>query len=801
VQPTPNGELRKPTSGPPASRIVKEMRIALLSPYSWAYPGGVNRHVEALAECFVEDGHYVRVLAPYDPPGRFSTVLHRGAKPQLVDVPEYLIPLGRTAGFKANGAVSNLSLTPFGVATTLRELRTGDYDVLHVHEPIAPIGPWAITDLTHLPTVGTFHTYNENKLSNGAARFLGAGRIFNRLHVRIAVSQASAWTAQRFFGGHYTVIPNGVHLDPERARRGARRPQGERLRILFVGQAVERKGLPLLLRAFEALREHIPAELTVIGPSRDELAPLMLDAQDVRVLGKVDDETKWRELEEADVLAAPSLRGESFGMVLTEAFAAGTPVVASNIAGYRDVVSDGVDGVLVPPGDARALAETLRDLYEEPQRRAAMARATVEKVQQFAWPTVASRVMASYEEAIAIPHPEGVLRRAAVRVGARSVDGKPHVRARRLPSLQPRTPAERRGKAMSIARRAGLAGLTLGGAALGVLGLQKIGLSNIGNALIDSSPTFVLLGLALMCSAMAMRAFSWHAILKAALPKARIRLSDAMQGTFIGVLMSSTLPARLGEPSRALVVARRTGRPRQHFPVVLGTLVSQTILNIVALAILGAIMFSSVNIFAGHEDALMAVAIAPAVLLALLLVAPVLLRHPATKRFARLHAMAIQVRGALGRVRTGLTVFRQPRLGFVAVVTQLTAWGLQATSCWLLLVALGLDQRTGFAAAAAVLFAVNITAVLPATPANLGVFQAACAAVLHTGWHVSLGAGVAYGVILQAVEVTTAILMGMPALLKEGMSWREIRMRAMHATPVKLPARPGSRGDAVRAEG
>jgi phosphatidylinositol alpha-mannosyltransferase len=777
------------------------MRIALLSPYSWAYPGGVNRHIEALAECFIEDGHHVRVLAPYDPPGRFSTALHRGARPQAVEVPDYLVPLGRTTGFKANGAVSNISLTPYALATAHRELRTGGYDVLHVHEPISPIAPWVVTDFTHLPVVGTFHTYNENRLSNGAARLLGAGRVFNRLNVRIAVSEASAWTARRFFGGHYTVIPNGVHLDPERAARGARRPQGERLRILFVGQAVERKGLPLLLRAFEALREQLPAELTVIGPSPAELAPLMLDVQDVRVLGKVDDETKWRELEEADVLCAPSLRGESFGMVLTEAFAAGTPVVASNIAGYRDVVSDGVDGVLVPPGDAQALAEALRDLHDEPARRAAMALAAVDKVRRFAWPQVAAQVMETYEEAIATPEPEGAVQRTAVRIGVRAADLKPHVRARRLASLEPRTPAARRGKLISVARRAGLAGLTLGGVAMAVLALQKIGLSNIGQALIDSSPTFVVLGLAVMCSAMAMRAFSWHAILKAALPKARVRLSDAMQGTFIGVLMSSTLPARLGEPSRALVVARRTGRPREHFPIVLGTLVSQTLLNIVALAILGAIMFSSVDVFACHEDALMAVAIAPAVLLAILIATPIALRHPATRRFARIHAAANQVRGAISRVRAGLTVFRQPRLGLAATAAQLAAWGLQATSCWLLLVALGLDHRTGFAAAAAVLFAVNITAVLPATPANLGVFQAACAAVLHTGWHVGFGTGVAYGVILQAVEVTTAILMGMPALLKEGMSWREIKMRAMHASPVKLPARASPRGaEAVRAE-
>src|SRR5205807_4587572 len=125
----------------------------------------------------------------------------------------------------------------------------------------------------------------------------------------------------------------------------------------------------------------------------------------------------------------------------------------------------------------------------------------------------------------------------------------------------------------------------------------------------------VLLGLAIMCSSMVLRALSWNAILRAALPRARVRLSDAMQGTFIGVLMSSTLPARLGEPSRALVVARRTGRPREHLPVVLGTVVSQTFLNIVALVVLGAVMFSSVNIFSGHQDALFVAAVAPLVLL------------------------------------------------------------------------------------------------------------------------------------------------------------------------------------------
>ncbi len=568
-----------------------------------------------------------------------------------------------------------------------------------------------------------------------------------------------------------------------------------------MGQSVERKGLPLLLRAFEALREHIPTELTVIGPSPAELAPVMLDPTGVRVLGKVSDEVKHRELEQADVLCAPSLGGESFGMVLTEAFAAGTPVVASDIAGYRDVVRDGVDGVLVPPADPQALAEALRDLWEEPGRRSAMARAAAHDVQRFAWPRVAAEVMEAYEEAIAIPAPEDVLRRAAVRVGARSADLKPRAPARRIASLEPKTPAARRAGALAFARRAALAMVSLGGAVLALLALQKIGLANIASALVQSSPAFVLLGLAFMCAAMVLRAFSWHAILRAAIPRGRIRLSDAAQGTFIGVLMSSTLPARLGEPSRALVVARRTGDPRKYLPVVLGTLVSQTLLNIVALAVLGTIMFSSVDLFNGHQDALVVAAIAPLALLVLVLLSPVLLRG-AGSRSGRLQAIVAQVRSGMTRVRAGLNVFRRPRLGAIASVAQLSAWGLQLLSCYMLLDALGLSNAAGFGAAAAVLFAVNITAVLPATPANLGVFQAACAAVLHTGWHVGYGTGVAYGVILQAVEVTTAIIMGMPALLKEGMSWREVRLRAMHAAPVKLPARPSSRAarTAVKAE-
>jgi len=770
------------------------MRIALVSPYSWTYPGGVTRHIEALAESFVADGHHVRVLAPFDPPDRLATALHRGARPQLLTSPEHLVSLGRTIGLKANGAVSNVSLTPSSVAAMHHELRTGGYDVVHIHEPVVPLAGWVAADWTRLPLVGTFHTYSNKRLPNATANFLGARRVLNRLHVRIAVSEAAAWTGRRWFGGHYRVIPNGVHFDPERAALAARRSSGERLRIAFVGQSVERKGLPLLLRAFEALREHIPAELIVIGPSLQEISPLMLDARGVSALGKVSDAEKQRALAGADVLCAPSLGGESFGMVLTEAFAAGTPVIASDIPGYRDVVRDGVDGLLVAPADAQALAEALRDLYEEPERREGMARAAAAAAERFAWPHVAGEVMGAYEDAIATPEPSGALARAAVAVGARAADLEPHVPARRLPSLE-RPPAGARKPILAVIRRAALVAVSLGALALVVLALRKIGLANITSALINSSPSFVLLGLAIMCSSMVLRGCSWHAILRAALPQAHVRLSDAMQGTFIGVLMSSSLPARLGEPSRALVLARRTGRPRENLPIVLGTLVSQTLLNIVALAVLGAVMFSSVNLFSGHQNALLVAAIAPLALLAIVLVAPMLLRvgsfrSRAGARSSRVQGGLVRARRELTRVRAGLAVYRQPKLGAIAAAAQLSAWALQWLSCYVLLVALGLNHQAGLAAAAAVLFAVNITAVLPATPANLGVFQAACVAVLHAGWHVGYGDGVAYGVILQAVEVSTAVLMGMPALLKEGMSWREVKLRAMQATPVKLPARP-----------
>ncbi len=777
-------------------------KIALVSPYSWTYPGGVTRHIEALADVFMAGGHDVRVLAPYDPDDRLAAFLHRGARPQPRPAPDYLVPLGRTFGFPANGAVSNLAPTPFAISQLRRELATGGYDIVHLHEPVAPVVGWDALMSTKVPLVGTFHCFSENVVSNNAANVIGARRRLNQLHRRIAVSEAAAWTGQRFYGGRYRVIPNGVTV-PE--TQPGREP-ADHLRIVFVGQAVERKGLPVLLRAFEALREHVPATLQIVGATDEEVAPLLLDDRGVEVLGKVSDERKREALEQADVLAAPSLGGESFGMVLTEAFAAGTPVVASDIAGYRDVVRDGRDGILIPRGDATELAEALRDLWLEPERRSAMGTAAFEHAGRYAWPNVAAEVLDVYEEAASVPAPATRAQRLAVRAGVRPADGGPRAPAKRLPKLEPArvSPGEKQARrpAVTFARRVALFLASLAGLVLTALALERIGLGRIGHTLWSSSPTWVLVGLALMCASMVLRALSWHQILRAALPKARVKRRDAMQGTFIGVLMSATLPARLGEPSRALIVARRIGRVTETLPVVLGTLVSQTLLNIVALIVLGSVMFATIGLFQGHEGALLAFAVAPVAVLAGVLAAPALLRSGKPSRFHRVEAWLRQARAALSQVRRGLVVFRKPRFAITATAGQLSAWAVQWLSCYVLLVALGLDHRAGIGAAAAVLFAVNVTAVLPATPSNLGVFQAACVAVLTGAYHVSSVDALGYGIILQAVEITTAVVMGMPALLKEGLSWREVRLRALAGAPVRLEARRVSRrhGDAVEAE-
>ena len=212
------------------------MRIAIVTPYSWTYPGGVNRHVEALAEALIERGHELRVLAPWDPPDRLSRALHR-APAERRTRPDYLIPVGRSVGYGANGAVSNLSSFPGSVLKMRRELHAGRFDVVHVQEPPAPMLAWDACSFPDAPVVGTFHAYSTKRIPNGIANLLGARRKFNQLHARIAVSEAAAWTGQRWYGGEYRIIPNGVDIDAPPLHPKQR---SDELRLVFVGWPEER---------------------------------------------------------------------------------------------------------------------------------------------------------------------------------------------------------------------------------------------------------------------------------------------------------------------------------------------------------------------------------------------------------------------------------------------------------------------------------------------------------------------------------------------------------------------------------
>ncbi|MCW2968545.1 MAG: Phosphatidylinositol alpha-mannosyltransferase, partial [Solirubrobacteraceae bacterium] len=184
------------------------MRIALVSPYSWTYPGGVTRHIEALSEELIRSGHEARVLTPFDPPDELSTRLHRGVRPVDAELAPHVVPLGRTIGVMSNGSMSNMAVFPSTVSALRTELATGGYDVVHLQEPVAPLTCWdALGSGSAVPLVGTFHTYATKAGPQAIANVMGARRRMNRLGVRIAVSEAAAWTAQRFYGGRYRIVP------------------------------------------------------------------------------------------------------------------------------------------------------------------------------------------------------------------------------------------------------------------------------------------------------------------------------------------------------------------------------------------------------------------------------------------------------------------------------------------------------------------------------------------------------------------------------------------------------------------
>ncbi len=324
-------------------------------------------------------------------------------------------------------------------------------------------------------------------------------------------------------------------------------------------------------------------------------------------------------------------------------------------------------------------------------------------------------------------------------------------------------------------RRAGIAIFVL--LVLGVLAaaISSLELSKVGNALVSARLEWLAAALAVMMSSLLGRSLSWFEVLRAAIPDTAISRLVVARATMIGVLGSAVFPGRLGEPSRVVVVSKRLPRSTMRMlPIVAGTVFSQTLINLLALAILAAITFTSVPLLTGKASALEAAILVPLLIVALVLAIPRLLKVAIRSRWRRVRDGAIALTRLLQLARQGLTVFARPRHGAPAIAFQLLAWALQWCSCYLVLVALDLQSHTGAAAAAAVLLAVNVSAVLPATPSNVGVFQAACVGVLAL-YGVSYGPALAYGILLQAVEIVTAMALGMPALLGEGMTWKDMR--------------------------
>ena len=487
------------------------------------------------------------------------------------------------------------------------------------------------------------------------------------------------------------------------------------------------------------------------------------------------------------MLCAPSLAGESFGMVLTEAFAAGTPVIASDIAGLR----------------RRRHGRRRRRAGARPptrsgwprscsgctsSRRAARrwARAAREAAARYAWPRVAEQVEEVYEQVSDMPEPAHRTERVvAPRPDSRRSTAVPRRPPNRLPSLDP-APAQAVAR-HRIARRIGLGVAGALGVGLTALAAHRIGVQNVVASIVRSDAGWVLIatgaddGLDAPARRLLVRDRPRGA---AARP---LRRRDVTSATMIGVLMSATLPARLGEPARAMVLSRRTGRMRETFPVLLGTLVSQTALNILALALLGVIIVASTDLFHSTSQRLFIVSLAPLVLLIAVVLAPVVVRQNGSGRIARL---AGAIRGGAASGPHGPSASSATRgAGRSRPGAQLAAWGIQLLACDALFQALGLRQA-GIGAAAAVLFAVNVTAVVPATPSNIGVFQLAVISVLTTGFGISAADALAYGVILQAVEIATALALGLPALVREGLTWSDMRLRALSAAPVRLSPRP-----------
>ena len=371
------------------------MKVGIVVPYSWSFWGGVPEHADHQARALERLGVTARIMIGHDPPGRLTKYLHprvgRHERP-----PAHVIPIGRSVIVPANGALPNIVLSPRAVFRMRQVLARERFDLLHVHEPMTPAIGVAALSFARVPLVATFHASGElawMKLATPVWGFLA-----ERLDHRIAVSQDAADSARRYLPGDYEVIPNGVAM-PERAD-----PAGRENRIVFLGRHEPRKGLQVLLRAWPEIRRQTGARLRVLGADplqvRLLLTRLRVSDDGVDALGFVSERERTEELLKAKAFVAPSLHGESFGMVLTEAFACATPVVASDIPGYRDVMTPET-GVLIPANEPHVLAQATVNLLADEPRRQQLGAGARRRARAYSWDDIGRRLLAIYERVAA----------------------------------------------------------------------------------------------------------------------------------------------------------------------------------------------------------------------------------------------------------------------------------------------------------------------------------------------------------------------------------------------------------------
>jgi phosphatidylinositol alpha-mannosyltransferase len=369
------------------------VKIGIVVPFSWSYWGGVVEHAENQAAALRARGHDVQVLMGHDPPGRFTRLLHPRTG-RHGDLPAGIIPIGRSVVVPANGSLPNVVISPRAIVRVRNVLDQQQFDLLHLHEPLTPVVCVVSLAFAQCPVVATWHAAGD--LSWMRAGLKAWGFLADRIDARIAVSRMAAESAAAWLGPGFEIVPNGV-IVPEHWNAENREHQ-----IVFIGRHDARKGLPVLLRAWPAIRKATGARLRLIGtdPLQYRLlhSRMRFDEDGIDVLGIVSNEERARELAAAKLFVSPALGGESFGMVLVEAFAEATPVIASNIPGFADVAVPGA-ATLVQPGDPSALADAVVELLGDEERRVAMgrsARALAEE--RYAWPDVARRLEEIYEQ-------------------------------------------------------------------------------------------------------------------------------------------------------------------------------------------------------------------------------------------------------------------------------------------------------------------------------------------------------------------------------------------------------------------